>query len=193
MITILSGPLTFSPFFGALRAFWISLRLASSMSVRIVRSCASSTTMTLYRRNIGSTSSSRTSIPSVTNLILVCDEDLSSKRTEYPTRSPILQPCSRATRCARDVAATRRGWVTAIAPGLAMPASSRNCGTSATSSDQIQLAMYAYLRVVLPLPVSPSMTTVSFALISRTSASLPADRGQVLSRTQTPTIAYQTK
>lgn len=45
----------------------------------------------------------------------------SSKRTWYPTTLPSEQPISSATRCATEMVATRRGWVTPMAPCLARP------------------------------------------------------------------------
>ena len=69
---------------------------------------------------------SLSSIPSVMNLSLVEDEEQSSNLTLYPTSSPSCPPLSSATRIAMLVAATRRGWVTAIPPArFANPASNR--------------------------------------------------------------------
>lgn len=53
----------------------------------------------------------------------------SSKRTWYPTTPPSEQPISSATRCATDTVATRRGWVTPMAPCSARPGEGQRTGT----------------------------------------------------------------
>mmetsp|Transcript_11356 Transcript_11356/g.47501 ORF Transcript_11356/g.47501 Transcript_11356/m.47501 type:complete len:506 (-) Transcript_11356:330-1847(-) len=88
-------------------------------------------------------------MPSVMNLILGSSPTFLSYRTWYPTSPPRGTSSSCATLVAVDVTATRRGCVTATAPGCAAhvgspyPDSYKNCGTC----------------VVLPHPVSPQMTT----------------------------------
>jgi hypothetical protein len=86
-------------------------------------------------------------------------------------------PTSSDTRFAKLVAATLLGCVTAIAPrpGDPIPHSNRNCGISAKASYLVfekvlpakllvhHIYIVQFLRVVFPLPVSPTMTTVSFS------------------------------
>mmetsp|Transcript_3009 Transcript_3009/g.11834 ORF Transcript_3009/g.11834 Transcript_3009/m.11834 type:complete len:427 (+) Transcript_3009:3059-4339(+) len=87
-------------------------------------------------------------MPSVMNLILGSSPTFLSYRTWYPTSPPRGTLSSCATLVAVDVTATRRGCVTATAPGCAAhigspyPDSYKNWGTC----------------VVLPHPVSPQMT-----------------------------------
>lgn len=101
------------------------------MSVYNPLSCASSSMITLYRRNNGSISASRSNMPSVIYLIRVLGEVTSSNRIEYPTSSPRIHPISSATLAATVVAATRLGWVTAIiALGAVHPVSYKYCGNS---------------------------------------------------------------
>lgn len=114
--------------------FWIVFKFEIRMSVRNVRSCASSTMTTLYRDSSGSDNNSRTIMPSVRYFMRVSELETSSKRTEYPTSVPTATFCSAATRAAREVAATLRGCVTAIIPVPAMPDSRRYWGTSTNAA-----------------------------------------------------------
>lgn len=64
----------------------------------------------LYLDKFGSNKASLSNIPSVKNLTLVCGVQLSSNRTQYPTRLPqFLMDNSSVTRFAIETAATRRG------------------------------------------------------------------------------------
>ena len=73
-----------------------------------------------------------------------------------------MLPISSATRRARLIAATRRGWVTATALlSPSSPLSSRNWGS----------------WVLLPLPVSPTSTSTCVARSSRSSASRASQMG----------------
>ncbi len=62
--------------------FRIFLRIPRRISVLSDRSCASSTMITEYRESNGSTKASRSSRPSVRNLMRVEDDVTSSKRIE---------------------------------------------------------------------------------------------------------------
>ena len=77
----------------------------------MVLSWASSRIMTLYLFSSGSSMASRSSIPSVRNLILVLKFDMSSKRTVYPTVVPSWALISCATLVARVMAATLLGCI----------------------------------------------------------------------------------
>lgn len=115
----------------------------NTTSVSTVRSCASSTMITLYLLRSWSTKASRSSIPSVKYSKRVALDCLDWNRTRYPTYAPRLTSISYATRVATLIAAIRRGWVHAIMLGntLCYTANcTRKCGTC----------------VVLPLPVYPT-------------------------------------
>jgi len=82
----------------------IFFKSPNKTSELILRSWASSTMTTEYCDKRGSCKvASRNKIPSVTNLILVCDgHEQSSNRTVYPTVVPSAPcPTSWATRCAK--------------------------------------------------------------------------------------------
>ena len=98
----------------------------SRMSVFTPRSCASSTITTEYLRNSRSVRISRSRMPSVMNFKRVSSSRMTflSYRTWYPTSRPSVTFSSRATRVAVLVTATRRGCVTATAPGCAAHAGS---------------------------------------------------------------------
>ena len=130
------------------------------MSVCSVRSCASSSTTTEYAESVGSSMASRSSMPSVMYLMRVARDVASSNRTEYPTVPPTSHPTSAATRFAMEIAATRRGCVTAMDP---YPARYRNWG----------------IWVVFPLPVSPTTTSESLFRTSSMSASLTTVMGRL--------------
>ena len=102
--------------FRSLRSFSSFFMMPNSTSVFSDRSCASSMMTTLYCDSRRSPIVSRSRMPSVMYLMRVASLVTSSKRIEYPTSSPILQPCSSATRFATLEAATRRGCVHPISP-----------------------------------------------------------------------------
>lgn len=121
-------------------------RTASSTSVLMLLSCASSSINTWYLRP---TISSRMAIPSVTKWITVFSDRCYSNRTLYPTSWPMSQLSSIATRFARVIALILLGCDTQIE---LKPAPRRYCGTC----------------VVFPLPVSPVITTTWLFLTSST-------------------------
>ena len=95
----------------SLRFCMTSLSSPISTSVDTVRSCASSSTMTLYAESSGSSMASRSSMPSVRYLSCVLALVKFSKRMVYPTSLPYSTSISSATRFDTDMAATRRGCV----------------------------------------------------------------------------------
>mmetsp|Transcript_18344 Transcript_18344/g.69425 ORF Transcript_18344/g.69425 Transcript_18344/m.69425 type:complete len:390 (-) Transcript_18344:610-1779(-) len=97
-------------------------------------------------------------------LITVFSEVTSSKRIEYPTSSPRRHPTSSATRAATLMAATRLGCVQPIRPNLVYPSSRRYCVSC----------------VVLPLPVSPVMTTTWLSAMHRMRSSRTRNTGRNL-------------
>lgn len=110
------APVSFALHLSSLRLI-IRLRTPMRMSVLILLSCASSIMITEYLFKRKSFASSRRSTPSVMNLIEVCGETVASYRIWYDTLEEVSES-SWATREAMDMAATRRGWVTPIMPGL---------------------------------------------------------------------------
>ena len=108
--------------------------------------------------------SRRRSTPFVTNIRLDCAPPLVSSRTLYPTSSPApLNPRSRPTRSATDMAETRLGCVhsTRHRSPRSHASSRMNCGTC----------------VVLPHPVSPTTTVTADCLIVVVSVSRYAATG----------------
>ena len=137
----------------------ISFTKPNRMSVCSVRSCASSTIITAYDARSGSPKNSRSSMPSVMYFSLVFSDVQSSNRMLYPTSFPSFTPASSATRAETDIAATRRGCVHPIFwPSRANPASHMYCG----------------ICVVLPEPVSPTITTTWWSSTARMRSSLYA-------------------
>ena len=116
-----------------------------------LRSWTSSMITTAYLRRFLSVCSSRSRMPSVMNLIFVCADSLSVKRTLYPTSDPGWHDICDATKEATDVAAIRRGCVMPIVPRCPKPASRQIRGSC----------------VVLPDPVSPATTTTWEERIAR--------------------------
>lgn len=115
----------------------------STTSVSTVRSCASSTMITLYLPKSWSVKASRSNIPSVKYSRRVKLDCRDWNRTRYPTYAPRLTSISYATRVATLMAAIRRGCVHAIMLGNILRYTAnyiRKCG----------------ICVVLPLPVSPT-------------------------------------
>uniref|UniRef100_A0A182LY82 Uncharacterized protein n=1 Tax=Anopheles culicifacies TaxID=139723 RepID=A0A182LY82_9DIPT len=103
-----------------LRAIFFSS--PSAVSVSVLRSCASSTMMTAYCVSSGSANISRSSMPSVMYLILVCSgSHFEMNRIDTPTDSPHSSPRSVATRSARVMADMRRGSVIPISPFVCHP------------------------------------------------------------------------
>lgn len=112
---------------GRLRAIFFSS--PNTVSVRTLRSCASSTMITPYCVSSGSASISLRRIPSVMYFILVVSGlHFDTNRMETPTVSPLSSPRSVATRSASVIAEMRRGSVTPIKPLLCHPNSYRYCG-----------------------------------------------------------------
>eukprot|EP01139_Manchomonas_bermudensis_P013825 Amastigsp_a364174_5.p2 type:complete len:111 gc:universal Amastigsp_a364174_5:472-140(-) len=104
-------------------------------------------------------------MPSVMYLSTVSSEQQFSKRIEYPTCAPSVTSISSATRCATDMAATRRGCVHAtILPSAVKPAFTSSCG----------------IWVVLPDPVSPTSTVIWLFRIVSTTSSRCSHTGSVL-------------
>ncbi len=136
-----------------LRLLTASRSNANNTSVATVRSCASSSIITEYRPMSGSTSTSRSNMPSVMYLITVLLLVQSSNRIWYPTSWPRGHPTSSATRCATLLAATRLGCVHAIIPWAPYPSS----------------AKYWVICVDLPDPVSPTTTSMLFSATCRIS------------------------
>jgi hypothetical protein len=101
------------------RSLTTRLKTPIKISVFMLLSCASSTTMTEYRLNKKSIASSRSNTPSVMNFIVVVGDTVASYRIWYDTRD-VDKDSSDATREAIAMAATRRGCVTPIMPGLSM-------------------------------------------------------------------------
>ena len=158
MTTILSGFIFF-----AFRIFWADFTTPKRTSVWTVLSWASSKITTEYLWSNGSPIASLKSIPSVMYFTRVFAEVASSNRTVYPTSSPNCTLISLATLCAMLIAATRRGWVQAIAPSFVKRASWRYWG----------------IWVVFPLPVSPTIITLSFILTSAIIALRPVNIGKL--------------
>ena len=99
------------------RTFTTRLNTPIRMSVFMLRSCASSMIMTEYFFSKKSVASSRRRTPSVMNLIAVDGDTVASYRIWCDTLVEV-RDSSCATRDAIDIAATRRGCVTPIIPGL---------------------------------------------------------------------------
>ena len=121
------------------------------------RSWASSMIRVSYSSRSRSERTSASSRPSVTNFTSVSGEVRSWKRILAPTCRPHSTPSSSASRREREVAATRRGWVTAMRASRPRPASRHILG----------------IWVVLPEPVSPATTTTG---CSRTAAWISSAR-----------------
>ena len=121
------------------------------------RSWASSMIRVSYSSRSRSERTSASSRPSVTNLTRVSGEVRSRKRILAPTCRPHSTPISSASRRESEVAATRRGWVTAMRASLPRPARRQILG----------------IWVVLPEPVSPATMTTG---CSRTAARISSAR-----------------
>ncbi len=85
----------------------------------------------------------------------------SLKRTAKPTAAPSSTPSSSAIRSDTVRAASRRGWVWAIAPRTPRPSSRHSLG----------------IWVVLPEPVSPATTTTWLSRIASSRSSRRALTG----------------
>ena len=124
------------------------------------RSWASSMIRVSYSSRSRSERTSASSRPSVTNFTSVSGEVRSRKRIFAPTWRPHSTPSSSASRREREVAATRRGWVTAMRAPRPRPARRHILG----------------IWVVLPEPVSPATITTG---CSRTAAWISSARPRI--------------
>ena len=121
IITIFSGDLLFLKWENGLpiRVFVTPNRI----SVARLLSWASSRTTTLYFESSWSSRNPFNKQPSVMYFILVEELEQSSNLTWYPTSSPSLARILKATLWATDMAATLRGWDTAMTLSLPNPPS----------------------------------------------------------------------